>query len=115
KSETYFIKELILGTPVIIDTTVEFLSENFKPTRIVINAPCPGFGIIEQLRFGNGFPIGLPGDPKETLSSDACPFGQEDMYTYNAGALGITLDLPKLKKGDPITIKGVYTGVVPQG
>src|SRR5271157_841662 len=91
KLETCLIKELILGTPVIIDTTAESLRENFKPTRIVINAPCPGFGIIEQLRFGNGFPIGLPGDPKETLSSDACPFGQEDMYTYNAGALGMAL------------------------
>lgn len=108
--ETKLIKSLILGTAVDIDETMEVTRERLIPIRIVINAPCAGFGIIDRLRLGNGFDIG-----QGVLSSDICPFGPENMYTYSAGAQGVRLELPTLKKGDPITIKGKYTGLIPQG
>ncbi|MCL2428616.1 MAG: hypothetical protein FWD12_05230 [Alphaproteobacteria bacterium] len=75
-------------------------STSLKPHRILMNAPAPGFVLVDTLQIAN---------VNVFVGTD------EDAYTYNAGAFGVMLDLPRLDPQNRATASGRYTGFVPSG
>lgn len=91
---------LVLGTASAIPTFTQQPSTSIKAQRVVMNAPLPGFVLISNLQIANvNVLIG----------------GTEDAFTYNAGAFGVMLDLPRLDPQNRATSAGAYTGVLPPG
>ena len=73
---------------------------NIRPQRIIMNAPSPGFAIIDEIKVANV----------------SCTVGvQEDAYNYSAGAHNSHLDMPTLSPANRATVLGEMTGRVPEG
>jgi hypothetical protein len=76
------------------DTTV-------RPQRVTMNAPCPMFAFIQEIKVAN-----------VSVSVGA---GLEDAFDYSAQGVGQNLDMPTLSPANRATILGQYTGLVPPG
>jgi hypothetical protein len=91
---------LTLGTASALGTFTQQPSTSIKPQRLITNAPIPGFVTITTLQIANvNVFVGTT----------------EDAFTYNAGAQGVMLDLPRLDPQNRATAAGSYTGVLPAG
>ncbi len=91
---------LVLGTASTIASFTQQPSASVKPQRVVMNAPAPGFVAITQLQIANvNVFVGTT----------------EDAFTYNAGAQGVFLDLPRLDPQNRATAAGSYSGMLPTG
>jgi hypothetical protein len=91
---------LVLGTASTIASFTQQPSASVKPQRVVMNAPAPGFVSITQLQIANvNVFVGTT----------------EDAFTYNAGAQGVFLDLPRLDPQNRATAAGSYSGMLPTG
>jgi hypothetical protein len=91
---------LVLGTASNIPTFTQQPSTSIKGQRVVMNAPIAGFVLISTLQIAN---------------VNVLVGGTEDAFTYNAGAQGVMLDLPRLDPQNRATSAGAYTGVLPAG
>jgi hypothetical protein len=73
---------------------------NIRPQRVIMNAPSPGFAIIEEIRVANvAVTVGL----------------QEDAFNYSALAQNSHLDMPTLSPANRVAVIGEMTGRVPEG
>lgn len=71
---------------------------NFRPQRVTMNVPSPGFILITDARVANvSFVVG----------------GNVDAWQFNANAVGESLDVPTLTPANRATWTGLYTGLVP--
>jgi len=71
---------------------------NFRPQRVTMNVPSPGFILISDARVANvSFVVG----------------GSVDAWQFNANAVGESLDVPTLTPANRATWTGTYTGLVP--
>jgi hypothetical protein len=71
---------------------------NFRPQRVTMNVPSPGFILISDARVANvSFVVG----------------GSVDAWQFNANAVGESLDVPTLTPANRATWTGSYTGLVP--
>lgn len=75
-------------------------STSIKGQRLIMNAPVPGFVQITTLQIAN---------------VNVLVGGQEDAFTYSAGAMGVMLDLPRLDPQNRATAGGNYSGMLPLG
>jgi hypothetical protein len=91
---------IVLGTASNIPTFTQQPSTSIKGQRVVMNAPIAGFVLISTLQIAN---------------VNVLVGGTEDAFTYNAGAFGVMLDLPRLDPQNRATSAGAYTGVLPPG
>jgi hypothetical protein len=91
---------LVLGTASNIPTFTQQPSTSIKGQRVIMNAPMPGFVLVSTLQIAN---------------VNVLVGGTEDAYSYNAGAQGVMLDLPRLDPQNRATSAGAYTGVLPPG
>jgi hypothetical protein len=91
---------LVLGTASNIPTFTQQPSTSIKGQRVVMNAPVAGFILVSTLQVAN---------------VNVLVGGTEDAFTYNAGAQGVMLDLPRLDPQNRATSAGAYTGVLPPG
>jgi hypothetical protein len=70
----------------------------FRPQRVMMNSPAPGFVTISSGRVANvNFTVG----------------STTDSWFWNANAVGTMLDLPLMSPAHKATIQGNYTGTVP--
>lgn len=70
----------------------------FRPQRVQMNSPAPGFATISSGRVANvNFTIG----------------STTDSWFWNANAVGTMLDLPLMSPAHKATVQGNYTGTVP--
>lgn len=93
-------QNLVLGTASNIPTFTQQPSTSIKGQRVIMNAPLAGFVLISSLQIAN---------------VNVLVGGTEDAFTYNAGAQGVMLDLPRLDPQNRATAAGAYTGVLPPG
>lgn len=91
---------LVLGTLSAIPNFTQQPSASIKGQRIVMNAPAPNFVFVTSLQIAN---------------VNVLVGGQEDAFTYSAGAQGVMLDLPRLDPQNRATSSGNYTGSLPVG
>ncbi len=71
---------------------------NFRPQRVTMNVPSPGFILITDARVANvSFVVG----------------GNVDAWQFKANAVGESLDVPTLTPANRATWTGTYTGLVP--
>jgi hypothetical protein len=91
---------LLLGTASAIPTFTQQPSTSIKGQRIIMNAPVPGFVLMQTLQVAN---------------VNVFVGGTEDAFTYSAGAMGVMLDLPRLDPQNRATASGTYSGVLPPG
>jgi hypothetical protein len=77
------------GTP---DTVI-------KPTRLVTNAPMPGFAFLTDIKASN--------------VSASIGSGVTDAYLFNANSVGTAIHLPKLIPSTRVSVTAAYTGAVP--
>lgn len=91
---------LVLGTASAIPTFTQQPSTSIKGQRIIMNAPVPGFVLMQTLQVAN---------------VNVFVGGTEDAFTYSAGAMGVMLDLPRLDPQNRATASGTYSGVLPPG
>jgi hypothetical protein len=68
----------------------------FRPQRLTIVVPTPGFVIINQIRMAN---VSIMIGP-----------GSVDAFQFNANGVGQTLDMPTLTPANRATVTGAYTG-----
>lgn len=101
KIETYFMnvsQDLTLGTANTAISASQNPATNFRPQRVVMNAPAPGFATISDIKASNvSAQIG----------------GTADAYMFSALAVNTHLDLPTLTPANSLTVTGSYTGFVP--
>ncbi len=93
-------QNLVLGTASNIPTFTQQPSTSIKGQRVIMNAPIAGFVLVSTLQVAN---------------VNVLVGGTEDAFTYNAGAQGVMLDLPRLDPQNRATSAGAYTGVLPPG
>lgn len=91
---------LQLGLASAIPPFTQQPSTSIKGQRVIMNAPQAGFVTISTLQIAN---------------VNVLVGGTEDAFTYNAGAMGVMLDLPRLDPQNRATASGNYTGVLPPG
>ncbi|HEX6826560.1 MAG TPA: hypothetical protein VF077_09630 [Nitrospiraceae bacterium] len=91
---------IVLGTASNIPTFTQNPSTSIKGQRVLMNAPCAGFVLVSTLQVAN---------------VNVFVGGTEDAFSYNAGAQGVMLDLPRLDPQNRATSAGAYTGVLPVG
>jgi len=91
---------LVLGTPSSLGTFTQQPSTSVKGQRVITNAPIPGFVTLTTLQIAN----------VNVFVGTA-----EDAFTYNAGAQGVMLDLPRLDPQNRATAAGTYSGALPAG
>jgi hypothetical protein len=73
---------------------------NIRPQRVTMNAPSPGFVIVNEIKVANvAVTVG----------------GAEDAFNYAATAVGSSLDMPTLTPANRATVLAGYTGFVPPG
>lgn len=100
KIETYFMnvsQDLTLGTNGAISAS-QNPATNFRPQRVVMNAPAPGFATVSDIKASNvSAQIG----------------GTADAFMFSAQAVNTHLDLPTLTPANSLTVTGNYTGFVP--
>jgi len=73
---------------------------NIRPQRVIMNAPSPGFAIIDEIKVANvSVTVGV----------------QEDAFNYSALAQNSHLDMPTLSPANRATVLGEMTGFVPPG
>ena len=71
---------------------------DFRPQRVTMNVPSPGFILVTDARVANvSFVVG----------------GSVDAWQFNANAVGESLDVPTLTPANRATWTGSYTGLVP--
>ena len=71
---------------------------NFRPQRVTMNVPSPGFILVTDARVANvSFVVG----------------GSIDAWQFNANAVGESLDVPTLTPANKATFSGNYNGLVP--
>jgi hypothetical protein len=73
---------------------------NIRPQRVIMNAPSPGFAIIDEIKVAN---------VSVTVGT------QEDAFNYSALAQNSHLDMPTLSPANRATVLGEMTGFVPPG
>lgn len=73
----------------------------FRPQRIVTNAPCSMFATIVQLQAAN----------VNVISGG----GSIDAYNWNPNSVGQTMDLPTLTPANRVRALGTYSGYTPPG
>jgi len=91
---------LVLGTPSSLGTFTQQPSTSVKGQRVITNAPIPGFVTLTTLQIAN----------VNVFVGTAV-----DAFTYNAGAQGVMLDLPRLDPQNRATAAGTYSGALPAG
>lgn len=102
KVETYVMamsQALTLGTTVALDMS-QNPDVNFRPQRVVSNAPAPGFATISNIKLAN---------------VSAVVGGTTDAWIFSATAVGTRLDLPTLSPANRASCTGSYSGFVPPG
>jgi hypothetical protein len=73
---------------------------NIRPQRVIMNAPSPGFAIIDEIKVANvSVTVGV----------------QEDAFNYSALAQNSHLDMPTLSPANRATVLGEMTGFIPPG
>lgn len=85
---------LTLGTPSVISGQNNPQTK-FRPQRVTMNAPEPGFAIIQSIQVAN---------------VNVFVGGSFDAFDFNANGQDQTLDLPTLEPANQVTISGQYTG-----
>lgn len=99
---TFPLSEAItIGTLSVFSDLSSTPDTRFRPQRMTTNAPCPMFAFLSNIKASN--------------VSANIGTGQEDAYTYNANAVGQSLDLPTLSPANRVSISGNYTGFIPPG
>lgn len=73
---------------------------NIRPQRVTCNAPAPGFATLSNIKLAN---------------VSVLVGGSADAWSFNANAVGQTLDLPTLTPANRATVEGSYSGFVPPG
>lgn len=73
---------------------------NFRPQRVTVNAPVPGFARIESIKVANvGVIVG----------------GECDAYVFGANGYDQELDVPTISPANTVTVTGNYDGLLPPG
>lgn len=93
------VSAIVLGTASSTNTTNN-PDTNIRPQRVTMNAPQPGFFVVNELKVGNVSVI---------------VGGSVDAFDFNAQGVGQTLDLPTLSPAIRATVAGDYTGFTPPG
>ena len=89
---------ITLTSPSAITSQSNSPDVNFRPQRVTMNVPSPGFILIADARVANvSFVVG----------------GSVDAWQFNANAVGESLDVPTLTPANRATWTGSYTGLVP--
>lgn len=95
-------QSITLGTALSAFTTLNGQPDTtIRPQRVTMNAPCPMFAFINEIKVAN---------VSVTVGS-----GSEDAYNYNANGVGASLDMPTLSPANRATVLGSYSGLVPPG
>lgn len=92
---------ITLGTAVAFTTLNGQPDTTVRPQRVSMNAPCPMFAFIQEIKVAN-----------VSVSVGA---GLEDAFDYSAQAVGQNLDMPTLSPANRATVLGQYSGLVPPG
>jgi len=88
---------LVLGASEAINATNSPLND-ITPKRLIFNAPCYNFALINVVQIGNmSVIIG----------------GSEDAFNYSATAVDVALSMPLLLAGNRALVAGEYTGITP--
>jgi len=88
---------LVLGSSEAINATNSPLND-IKPERLIFNAPCYNFALINVVQIGN---------------TSVLVGASEDAFNYNAQAVDVRLDMPLLLAGNRALVAGEYTGISP--
>lgn len=72
-----------------------------RPQRVVMNAPCAGFATISTMQVSN-ISVQIGG-------------GALDAFFYNAGGVGVQMDMPTITPAQRASITGTTTVLVPPG
>lgn len=89
---------ITLGTAAAIAPVSNSPDVNFRPQRVTMNVPSPGFIFVTDARVANvSFVVG----------------GSIDAWQFNANAVGESLDVPTLTPANRATWTGSYSGLVP--
>jgi hypothetical protein len=95
-------QDFTLGTTALFNTNMTGTPDTkFRPQIITINAPCPGFAYITNIKMAN---VNVTVGP-----------GVEDAYNFNANGWGRSMDMPTLTPSNRATVGGTYTGFIPPG
>jgi hypothetical protein len=90
---------LVLGTAAGIVTT-QSPETTIRGQRVVMNAPAPGFVLVNDLKVAN----------LSVIIGDV-----EDAWVYNANGVGVMLDMPTLEPSNRASFFGTYSGYTPPG
>jgi len=91
---------IAIATAEVISVTANS-AVTFKPEKLVCNAPCPGFITLANIQASN--------------INSLVGSGVVDAYDFNANALNLDMELPKLSPAHRVSITGNYTGITPVG
>lgn len=90
---------IVLGTAAALSMS-QNPDVNFRPKRVIANAPQPGFATLDNIKAAN---------------VSAVVGGSVDAFIFSAVAVNTALDLPTLTPANRISATGNYTGFVPPG
>lgn len=90
----------VLGTAKAVLALSGNPATDFRPQRLIVNAPAPGFALISAISVAN---------VKVSVG------GTEDAWGYNANAVDSDLDMPTLSPANRAVIDASYTGYTPAG
>jgi hypothetical protein len=90
-------QEIVLGAPEGLAMTNSPLTD-IKPDRLIFNAPCYNFALINTVQIGN---------------TSVIIGGSEDAFNYTNVAVQVTLGMPMLKTSSRALVGGQYGGLAP--
>jgi hypothetical protein len=91
---------LLFGTITPIVSTSQ-PDTTFRPQRVLMNTPAPGFVALTEIKVSN-------------ISVTVGP-GPSDAFFFNAGGVGVALDMPTLSPANRATVTGNSSVYVPPG
>ena len=94
-------EDIIIGTQHIFTALSTNPQTEFKPTSLVMNAPCAMFAFITDIKAAN-------------VSAHVSTFAT-DAYNFNSLATRSHVHLPKLLPQNTVSVQGYYSGLTPPG
>ena len=95
---TFSVEQLVvLGAPEGLAMTNSPLTD-IKPDRLIFNAPCYNFALINTVQVGN---------------TSVIIGGSEDAFNYTNVAVDVRLGMPLCRTSSRILVGGVYSGLAP--
>ena len=94
-------EDIVIGTQHIFTALSTNPQTEFKPTSLVMNAPCAMFAFITDIKAAN-------------VSAHVSTFAT-DAYNFNSLATRSHVHLPKLLPQNTVSVQGYYSGLTPPG